>query len=707
MTINRGDTFVVSEGDGSITAATDQGIYSRDTRYVSNYEIFADGEHWVLQNSGAIAYYASRTHLINPKIVTEYNEIDAGTVGLMLARAVSDGIHEDFDLHNYSMKRVRFSLELSIRTDFADIFEVKSKRLVRKGNVSTEWRPATAELVNSYEHQGFKRSIITRLSQCGSAPNYSNGRISFPVDLEPRGSWHTCCEHTFVENEASKTSRQCVHMLRDSGSPVEQELTEWKKVTTSITTSNEDVYRLFKQSVEDMAALRLTHVGESDDGFVPAAGVPWFVTVFGRDSLIVSLQNLMVYPDFSRGALSVLGACQAQEVDDYRDAQPGKILHEIRGGELAERKLIPHTPYYGTADATALYLITLSEAWKWLGDDNLFLKHKQVAEKCLEWIDRYGDLDGDGFQEYQTRSPQGYENMAWKDAGDSVMYPDGTPVRGPKALCELQGYTYDAWLRIARAYEHFGKMDAAANLRRKAEDLRQRFERQFWCEEARFYAYALDGDKKQVKTIASNPGHLLWSGIASQERGAHVVARLLEPDMWSGWGIRTLSSENPAYNPYSYQNGSVWPHDNGIIAMGCKRYGFAKEAAMIARDISEAASYFVFYRLPELYAGTKKEPGGFPVQYLGANVPQAWAAGSVFHLLHAILGLDANAHKKTLYIDPVLPHWLPDITLHNLRVGRSTVTLRFWAEKDTTRYDVLDCNGELHVEHKPELVPAF
>lgn len=697
ITINRGDTFVVAEQDGRITPYTDQGIYSRDTRYVSSYQIFADGHHWILQNSGALAYYASRAYLTNPRITTEHNEIEPGTLSLILDRAVFDGLHEDFEIRNYSVRQVRFSLELSLRTDFADIFEVKAKRLVRKGNVTTEWRPETSELISSYEHNGFMRSVVTRLTRSGSAANYSNGRISFLVDLEPRGSWHTCCQHAFRGEKAWKTSHRCVHMLRNAKSPVEREMSNWKNVTTSVTTSNEDVYRLFRQSVEDMAALRLPHAGATQDEFIPAAGVPWFVTVFGRDSLIVSLQNLIVYPDFARGALSVLGKLQANEVDDYRDAQPGKIMHEIRVGELAERKLIPHTPYYGTADATALYLITLCEAWKWLGDDSLFLEQEGVAKKCLEWIDRYGDMDGDGLQEYQTRSPHGYENMGWKDAGDAVVYADGTPVRGPKALCELQGYTYDAWVRMADAFQYFGQLEAATRLRKKAADLRERFEERFWSEGTGFYVYALDGDKRQVQTIASNAGHLLWSGIPSPERAARVVARLLEPDMWSGWGIRTLSSDNPAYNPYSYQNGSVWPHDNGIIAMGFKSYGFAKEAAMIARDISEAASYFVFYRLPELYAGTRREPGAFPVQYLGANVPQAWAAGSVFHLLRAILGLNADAHKRTLYVDPVLPHWLPDLTLHNLRVGATRVTVRFWTENSKTRYEVLSAEGELRV----------
>jgi glycogen debranching enzyme len=257
---------------------------------------------------------------------------------------------------------------------------------------------------------------------------------------------------------------------------------------------------------------------------------------------------------------------------------------------------------------------------------------------------------------------------------------------------------YDAKLRAAEGAVQLGDSELADRLRREAVELQEKFEEQFWCDDIGYYAYALDGDKKPVKTIVSNAGHLLWSGIVRPERAACVVRRLLDPDMWSGWGIRTLSDQNPAFNPFSYQNGSVWPHDNGIIAMGFKRYGFAEEAARIARDVSEAASYFMYYRLPELYAGMRREPGSFPVQYLGANVPQAWAAGSVFHLLRAILGLDADAHRKTLTVDPVLPHWLRDITLSKLRVGKATVDIRFWREGEVTRYDVLKVEGELNVK---------
>ena len=701
ITINQGNTFLVSELDGSITNGSDQGFYSRDTRYISHYQLFIDGQPWTLLNSGAIAYHDARIYFVNPRVVTEDGEISGGTIGLVLNRRISvEGLHEDFDIRNYSTKNLRFNLEVLFRSDFADIFEVRAKQFTRRGHIETEWRRDDQQLITSYSNREFHRAILIYLEQSGSKAMFGNGRINFEVDLAPGDGWHTCCRYEIMKDGTSPhRADECIHKVQER--KAEHDLSDWKETTMGITTSNEDFYRLYKQSVEDMAALRLSRDDDHGQEFLTSAGIPWFVTVFGRDSLIVSLQNMIVYPDFARGTLERLADLQATELDDYRDAEPGKIPHEIRFGELAFFHRIPHTPYYGTADATILYLITLHEAWKWLGEDSLFPNHDDVVKKCVEWIDRYGDRDGDGFQEYQTRSKQGYENMGWKDAQDSVVYPDGSLVRGPKALCELQGYVFDAKLRTAEAFESQDRHELAAKLRKEAANLQKQFEEQFWCDDIGYYAYALDGDKKPVKTIASNAGHLLWSGIVRPDRAEHVVRRLLEPDMWSGWGIRTLSEMNPAYNPFSYQNGSVWPHDNGIIAMGFKRYGFAKEAAMIARDISEAASYFAFYRLPELYAGIKREQGTFPVQYLGANVPQAWAAGSVFHLLRGILGLDADAPKKTLFINPVLPNWLPDITLRKLRVGKARVDIHFWREGEVSRHEVLSIDGQLKVE-RPE-----
>ena len=422
--------------------------------------------------------------------------------------------------------------------------------------------------------------------------------------------------------------------------------------------------------------------------FVPAAGVPWFLALFGRDSLTVSLQNAMVHSSFARGALEVLSRHQATRRDDYRDAEPGKIMHELRRGELAHFKLIPHTPYYGTADATILYLIVLHNAWRCTGDPDLLARFLPVAEKCLNWIDKYGDRDGDGFQEYQTRSDAGAYNQGWKDSGQALVNTDGSIVTTPIALVEIQGYVYDAWLRMAQIYDALGKSARAQTLREKAEALFVRFNDTFWDEESGFYAFCLDGEKKQVLSVASNPGQCLWSGIVPPDRAAKVVKRLMEPDMWSGWGIRTLSTHNPSYNPNSYQNGAVWPHDNGIIAMGFRRYGFADEAACIARDISGAAGYFVQHQMPELYSGMQRDPTDFPVQYLGANVPQAWAAGSCFAMLQMIVGFQPDAPAGKLYIDPVLPEWLPKLTIRDLQVGENVFDLRFLARR--RRYAVRD-----------------
>lgn len=696
ITISHGHTFLVSEFDGSIANASDQGLYCRDTRYVSHYQLYINGKPWTLLNSGAHAYYASRVYLVNPEVNTELGVLAPAVLGLVVNRVVSAGFHEHFDIRNYSPQTVHFTLELLIRSDFADVFEVKNRTLTRRGNIETHWDSSRQLLVSRYAHRDFRRAVMVGLERSTSAATYGNGRINFTIDLPPNSTWHTCCHYDLVEGEEMAPAAQ-PSSARCGNADIAESLLQWKGMTTHLTTSNEDWYRLYRQSVEDMAALRLPYNGRHGELFVPAAGVPWFVSIFGRDSLIVSLQNMVVYPDFARGTLARLAELQATGVDDYRDAELGKMPHELRLGELAYFHRIPHTPYYGTADATILYIILLHEAWKWLGDDKLLSDYEHVVSGCLEWIDRYGDRDSDGFQEYETRSPQGYDNMGWKDAGDAVVYPDGSPVKGPKALCELQGYVFNAKHRLADAADYLGDAARAARLRREADALQKQFEERFWCEDVGYYAYALDGDKRAVKTIASNAGHLLWSGIVRPDRAERVVRRLMEPDMWSGWGIRTLSRKNPAYNPFSYQNGSVWPHDNGIIAMGFKRYGFAKEVGMIARDISEAASYFRFHRLPELYAGTDRSTESFPVQYLGANVPQAWAAGSVFHLLRAILGLDANAHKKQLTVNPVLPRWLPDMTIRKLRVGQATVDLRFWREGETTRYDVLSVDGDLTV----------
>ena len=698
LSINHGATFMVTDLGGEIQADTDQGVFADDTRFVSYYAIFANGLSWQRLNSAATSYYEARVYLMNDVVPTEDGDIPEGALSLVIDRTVSDGIHEDLDVANHGLVPVRFNLEIALRSDFADLFEVKREHLVRRGRIITRWHPWRAELETAYANRDFRRRLVYRLLNSGSPPSYANGRVTFELDLAPGATWHTCCHYLLDRGEAVRAPRRgCQH----DGVASEDALQDrWLSGATKVTSTNEDVYRVYRRSVDDMGALRLYDHDFGPDLWIPAAGVPWYVALFGRDALIASLQNAIVQPALARGALKKLAELQATERDDRRDAEPGKIPHEVRSGELAHFHLIPHTPNYGTADATPLYLIALHEAWRWLGDDTLLREHRETALRCLEWIDQSGDLDGDGFQEYRTRSPQGYENMGWKDASDAVVYPDGRQVPAPKALCELQGYVFDAWLRMAEVFDALGEPERAVALRGKARGLRAAFEDRFWCEDLGFYAFALDPEKQPVRTIASNVGHCLWSGIASPERAARVVQRFFEPDLWSGWGIRTLSARNPAYNPFSYQRGSVWPHDNGIIALGFKRYGFTAEAARVARDISEAASSFMYYRLPELYAGVERRPGTFPVLYKQANVPQAWAAGSVFHLLQAILGLRGDAPRGRLYVDPELPRWLPEITLHGLAIGEARVDLRFWRDGDCSRWTASIREGAISVHQE-------
>jgi glycogen debranching enzyme len=693
LALHQGNSVLITNRDGQIPWPSDKGLYFFDTRLISSWRIYANGEVWDLLGEGNITHYASRIFLTNRTIATEDGDIPPRTLGLALGRSIDGGVHEDLDIVNHGMKPVRFNLEIAIRSDFADLFEVKSGHIVRRGRIVTQWSDDEALLRTTYRNRDFRREVVIVIRQSGSRPVYANGRISFEVDLAPRAAWHGCLLYELVDGEVRfEAPENC--LANSDQSKVGQRLADWQRAVLKVRTGNEEFYRFFRQAIDDMAALRLPIECTNDMQFVPAAGVPWFVALFGRDSLIASLQNALVYPGFARGTLAVLGSLQAKERDDFRDAEPGKIMHEMRLGELAHFKRVPHTPYYGTADATMLFLIVLHVAWRCTGDANLLRQHLATAEGCLQWIDTYGDRDGDGFQEYATRSPAGYENQSWKDSGEAVVYPDGLPVMGPKALCELQGYVYDAWVRMAEIFDELDQVERARALREKAKALFRRFNDTFWDEDSGFYAYALDGQKQKVMTVASNPGHCLWSGIIPPDRARRVVQRLMEPDMWSGWGIRTLSAKHPAYNPYSYQNGSVWPHDNGIIAMGFRRYGFAEEAARVARDVSRAAGYFARHQVPELYAGIQRDMTNFPVQYLGANVPQAWAAGSAFAFLQAILGFQPDAPHDRLYLDPALPTWLPDLTLIDLKVGKRTFDLRFWRDGEKTLWEVL--KGDRH-----------
>ncbi|MDT7950717.1 MAG: glycogen debranching N-terminal domain-containing protein [Acetobacteraceae bacterium] len=686
LAIHQGYTVLITEPDGQITWSTDKGLYFFDTRVVSGYAVYANGAAWDLLNSGAPAHFGAKVFLTNKAFPSEGGDVAAHTLSLVLTRIIDGGMHERFEITNHGRNPVDFNLELALRSDFSDIFEVKSGRIVRRGRISTTWSDDRGELTTAYHNGTFSRAVCIRV-QAPSPAIYANGRLSFTLKLSPGETWSGSLLYDLMDGERRYPAPETAELQAES--PQGRALREWRDCCLKIETSAPGICKLFDQAVEDMAALRLPVEAGDTVQYVPAAGLPWFVALFGRDPLIVSLQTMILNPAFARATLAVLGAWQALETDPYRDAEPGKILHELRRGELAALKLIPHTPYYGTADATPLFLVVLHALWRTTGDRAEIEAHLATAEGCLSWIDDYGDRDGDGFQEYGTRSGDGYENVGWKDSGEAVVDVDGSNVSKPKALCELQGYVYAAWRGMAEIYAALGDDARAARLTEKADALFARFNAVFWNEAEGFYAYCLDGAKKPIWTVASNPGHLLWSGIVPPDRAARVVDRLLQPDMWSGWGIRTLTANNPTFNPYSYQNGSVWPHDNSLIALGFKRYGFGDQANRVAGDIAEAASYFAQRQLPELYSGMRREAASFPVQYLGANVPQAWAAGAVFALLQAMLGIEFDAPNQFLTLDPALPSWLPDITLRGLRMGADTFDIAFQRDETGTHVTVL------------------
>jgi glycogen debranching enzyme len=411
---------------------------------------------------------------------------------------------------------------------------------------------------------------------------------------------------------------------------------------------------------------------------MPAAGIPWYVAPFGRDSLITAYETLMINPAVARSTLRTLAAWQATEDDPWRDAEPGKILHELRRGELARTRAIPHTPYYGTVDATPLFLLVAAAYHRWTLDLDTMRDLRPAFDAALRWIDEWGDRDGDGFVEYERRSPAGLVNQGWKDSYDAVVHADGSLARGPIALVEVQAYVYAAKRDVAEVYAALGDDERATALRGEADSLRAAFNEAYWNPEERFLALALDGEKRRVASVTSNAGHALFCGILDDDRAAHVAERLMAPDMFSGWGIRTLSTRSPAYNPMSYHNGSVWPHDNAIAAAGLKRYGFDDAVARIATALFDVGAGSRDFRLPELLCGFGRDESRSTVAYPVACIPQAWAAAAPFLLVQMLLGVAPNAEESRLAVDrPRLPSWIGRLDVDDICVGPGRVSLAF------------------------------
>ncbi len=568
-------------------------------------------------------------------------------LSLIRGRSVGDGIHEDLTLLNHSGERVELELRIEAGADFADLFEVKDA-LEKQGELYRETHERA--LVLGYRRDGFLRE--TRITATAPDAELDENGLLFRLTLEPRARWSTCIEVVPGSDRLSRPKYR--HGELRAKPNMAQELDAWLADAPTLESDWDPLSHIYRQSLVDLAALRFYPEILPDDASLPAAGLPWFMTLFGRDSLITSYQVLPFAPELAATTLRVLAARQGTKVDDFRDEEPGKILHELRFGELTVFGERPHSPYFGSADATPLFLVLLDEYERWTGDEGLVRELEPAARNALRWTDEHGDRDGDGYVEYERRNTRsGLENQCWKDSSNSILFADGSPASLPRATCEIQGCVHDAKTRCARLAREFWQDAALADrLEREAGELKERFSRDFWLPEREFFALALDGDKRRVDSLTSNIGHLLWSGIVDEDRAHALVRHLMEPALNSGWGIRTMADSEGGYNPIEYHNGTVWPHDNSLIAAGLARYGYRGEAAQIALAILEAATHFQ-YRLPEVFAGYPRELTGFPVEYPTASSPQAWAAGTPLLLLRVLLGLQPDGDE--LRVDPVLP----------------------------------------------------
>jgi len=671
ITILDGSTFCISDDRGDL-ATGPSGLFAADVRRLSRFVLTINGERPLLLSSGQVEYFSAAFYLRNPLVT-----LPQDSLSIARTRFVVDSLQERITVRNESTERLGFTVGIEFGADFADIFAVKERDFtLGDPENAPPLPPPAAETWNGGS------SVVLgddgdRTELSFSPPGRpADGRSEWDVELAPREQWNLVVD-VVVGKRADAAQAQFGRELQR----VHDSLAAWRLRVPQLRSSSDTISSTFERSVADLASLRMRADGHL--GTLPAAGMPWFMTVFGRDTLITCLQTFLFGPELARTALRVLAELQARTDDAARDAEPGKIVHEVRQGKAAAHWF---DRYYGTLDATPLFLILLSEVWRWT-DDAVFVNElEEPARAALGWIDDSADRDGDGFVEFERRTPRGLAVQTWKDSGDSQRFRDASIAQAPIAPCEVQGYVYDAKLRVAElAREVWRDRGLGDRLERDAAELKARFNDAFWVEERCSYALALDRDKRQVDSLTSNIGHLLWSGIVAEDRVDAVVDALFGRALWSGWGVRTMSADDAGFNPISYHNGSVWPHDNSLIAWGLARNGRWSECHRIARRMFEAASHFG-WQLPEVFAGIARDDTPFPIAYPTATRPQAWAAGTPVLLLQLLVGLRPNRHALRLETAaPELPAWVGSLHLTGIRAFERT-------------WDVLVEEGRVRVE---------
>lgn len=691
LTLIDGKTFLSTTLAGDIMppGAPDVGLFFDDTRFLSRLELRVGGYRTVVLSSSTEQTLASQIELTTGQSTLRDNfDIPENTVHIRREQLLaSDTFYDHISFENFNFHDVMLVIELAYEADFMDVFQVRG---VARHHLGHYYKPVIHRDTMVFHYRGLdgvSRETAIRFSQ---EPDHIDGTTArWQLNLPPFKRFQL--QFTVVPQVEGKRSRagradfgQQLRMRREA-------FAEWESRSAHFTSSNGIFDQLVGTSKGDFHALQIPEGNEH----VIAAGIPWFATMFGRDSIIAAFQSLLLSPQLAGETLRVLARFQGKERDDWRDEEPGKMPHELRDGEMTRAHEVPFSPYYGSVDATPLWLILLSETFNWTADEQLVRDLLPNAYRALEWMEKYGDLDGDGFVEYQRRSSRGLANQGWKDSWDAIMHRDGELAKAPIALCEVQGYVYEAKYRMSSLLRTFGDTKTADKLKREASEMAKRFERAFWMPSRGFYALALDHEKRQVQVISSNPGQLLFTRILGQERARTITQRFMRPDMFSGWGWRTMSSEEKVFNPLSYHRGSVWPHDNSIIAHGMALYEFRDAANQVVHSLFQAALNFRDYRLPELFCGIERREFDEPVQYPVSCSPQAWASGAVFLFLTSVLGIRPSAQRKELNIvTPTLPPFLDHLNISNLRVGGSRVELDFTRRGDKTFCNVVNIEGE-------------
>jgi len=691
LTLIDGKTFLSTTVAGDIvpSGAPDVGLFHDDTRFLSHLELRVSGHRAVVLSSSTEKTFVSQIELTTGNITLRDSfELPQNTIHIRRQQLLNAaGFFDRFTFENFNHNQVDLFVELCFDADFVDVFQVRGTARQVHGQY---YRPVRREHRLAFFYRGLDGVLRQTLIEMKPEPSEITGTDArWALRLAPLKQIEIEVTVTPFVQGCSSRSTTCDYStsLRER----RDRYKEWESQGTRFKSNHGIFDAVLNTAISDFHALQVL----DGDQRIIAAGIPWFATIFGRDSIIAAYQALPLNPQLAIDTLRVLARYQGKNYDDWRDEEPGKILHEYRQGEMTRCGEMPFGPYYGSIDATPLFLILLSETYNWTADEGLVRELLPAAYKALNWIDCYGDLDGDGFVEYLRRSPQGLDNQSWKDSWDANMRPDGTIATPPIAPVEVQGYVYDAKYRMALLLRSFGDTSRAEKLKKEAAELARRLETAYWMPQRGFYAMALDGEKKPLQVVASNPGHLLFSRVIGRERVRAVVNRMMRQDMFTGWGWRTLSREERNFNPLSYHRGSVWPHDNSLIAHGMALNDVRQPAIQILTALFQAALNFRDCRLPELFCGVqRREPNEPVVQYPVSCSPQAWASGAWFLLLTSVLGIRPSAQRKELNIvNPELPEWIDHLHIRNLRIGNNRVGLDFTRRGERTFCNVVDIEG--------------